>query len=59
MGLNISTLEPNLDNEQQIHTSNDFMEDCLSSSVTSKNDLGQDFRNLLSLTLEQNQKHNL
>ena len=59
MGLNISTLEPNLDNEQQIHTSNDFMEDCISLSDTSKNDLGQDFRKVLSLTLEQNQKHNL
>ena len=54
MGLNISTLESNLDNEQQIHTSNDFMEDCISSSDTLKNDIGQDFRNALSLTLEQN-----
>ena len=58
-GLNISTLDPNLDNEQQIHTSNDFKEDCISSSDTLKNDLGQDFRNGLSLTLKQNQKHNL
>ena len=57
--LNISTLEPNLDNEQYVHTSNDFKNDCISSNDTLKNDLGQDLRNGLSLTLEQNQKHNL
>ena len=51
-GLDISTLEPNLDNKQQIFTSNNFMEEFISSSDTLKNDLGQDFRNRLSLTLE-------
>ena len=51
-GLDISTLEPNLDNKQQIYTSNNFMEEFISSSDTLKNDLGRDFRNRFSLTLE-------
>ena len=33
-GLKISTLEQNIDNEQQIYTSNYFKEDCISSSDT-------------------------